>query len=190
MSSSRQHVRYCVLSHYCCTYSHGWGSNPFSVSLLPYILDFLSSCILFSVIGNAKNDDVQDSGIEASGETEPNSERDALPETIQSKTPMKSESMFLGELHDSKPEMTIELPESDQVPCQNGTLIEPDLHLDSDANELIEVEEKEDSRRWSFPPVLDEFDLMVTDKDPSELEDIFSDDRYVFYTPFHQAHVT
>ncbi len=34
-------------------------------------------------------------------------------------------------------------------------------------------------KRWSFPPVLDQFDLMETDTDPAELENIFTDERYV-----------
>lgn len=31
--------------------------------------------------------------------------------------------------------------------------------------------------RWSFPPELEEFDLMESETDPSELEQIFADDR-------------
>ena len=33
---------------------------------------------------------------------------------------------------------------------------------------------------WKFPPALDDFDLMESDVDPSQLEDIFVDDRYTF----------
>ena len=39
------------------------------------------------------------------------------------------------------------------------------------------VSDEGECRRWSFPPVLDQFDLMETDTDPSELEDIFNDER-------------
>lgn len=31
--------------------------------------------------------------------------------------------------------------------------------------------------RWSFPPQLEDFDLMETDADPAELEQIFADER-------------
>ena len=31
--------------------------------------------------------------------------------------------------------------------------------------------------RWSFPPELEEFDLMESDADPSELEQMFTDER-------------
>ena len=31
--------------------------------------------------------------------------------------------------------------------------------------------------QWTFPPVLEDFDLMESDVDPSQLEEIFSDDR-------------
>ena len=45
---------------------------------------------------------------------------------------------------------------------------------------LKEEEEKgEEPRQWSFPPVLEEFNLMDSDVDPGELEDTFSDDRLV-----------
>ena len=40
-----------------------------------------------------------------------------------------------------------------------------------------EGEGVEEYHRWSFPPQLDEFDLMETDVDPGELELIFEDER-------------
>ena len=39
------------------------------------------------------------------------------------------------------------------------------------------VKEEEEPRKWSFPPVLEEFNLMDSDVDPSELEETFADDR-------------
>lgn len=88
---------------------------------------------------------MQDSGIEASGETEPRTERDALPEFTHSKNTMT---------------------------CWNGTRTELDIYVDSGAANRIS--------RWSFPPVLEEFNLMETETGPSELEDIFSDNRYMY----------
>ncbi len=47
------------------------------------------------------------------------------------------------------------------------------------------VEEEEEpsvvrsSPVWNFPPTLEDFDLMESDIDPSQLEDMFADDRYV-----------
>lgn len=43
----------------------------------------------------------------------------------------------------------------------------------------VETAEEEGvgSKRWSFPPVLDDFNLMESDVDPTDLEAIFSDDR-------------
>ena len=35
-----------------------------------------------------------------------------------------------------------------------------------------------ETKRWSFPPVLDDFNLMESDVDPTELERIFADERY------------
>ena len=35
--------------------------------------------------------------------------------------------------------------------------------------------------RWSFPPELEDFDLMLTEIDPSELEHIFVDDRWALF---------
>lgn len=135
--------------------------------------------ILWFLADKDENEDIQDSGIEASGETEPSSERDDSPEFAQSKT-TKSNSISLGKSHASKPEVTTQPKESETIPLQNGTWTEPESHVDSEAPDgLVGLEEEEDHCRWSFPPVLDEFDLMETDKDPSELEDMFSDDRCV-----------
>ncbi len=42
-------------------------------------------------------------------------------------------------------------------------------------------------QRWSFPPVLDQFDLMDTETDPTELEAIFTDERYgQFWPPLYR----
>ena len=44
--------------------------------------------------------------------------------------------------------------------------------------------------RWSFPPQLEDFDLMSTDIDPAELELMFSDDRWALIRHFqHPSHV-
>ena len=37
--------------------------------------------------------------------------------------------------------------------------------------------------RWSFPPELEDFDLVSTDIDPAELELLFSDDRWALIRP-------
>ncbi|KAL5487294.1 hypothetical protein EMCRGX_G019877 [Ephydatia muelleri] len=42
-----------------------------------------------------------------------------------------------------------------------------------------EKEEEEEEKHWSFPPVLEEFNLMDSDVDPCDLEDIFADNRLV-----------
>ena len=39
----------------------------------------------------------------------------------------------------------------------------------------------QEKNRWSFPPKLEDFDLMKTNIDPSELEMIFLDERYGYH---------
>ena len=36
---------------------------------------------------------------------------------------------------------------------------------------------QEEGTEWNFPPQLEDFDLMDTDTDPTELEAIFADER-------------
>ncbi len=55
-------------------------------------------------------------------------------------------------------------------PLQNGVQLESD--------EVGVVDADGACQRWSFPPVLDQFDLMDTETDPTELEAIFTDERY------------
>lgn len=44
--------------------------------------------------------------------------------------------------------------------------------------DVVEGEEETESMpAWSFPPVLEDFDLIESDIDPSELEAIFADKR-------------
>lgn len=38
-------------------------------------------------------------------------------------------------------------------------------------------------KRWSFPPELEDFDLMSSDVDPAELEQMFADDRWAPFIP-------
>lgn len=58
------------------------------------------------------------------------------------------------------------------TPSQNGgVMTEPD-----DCQERQE-EETDTAPRWNFPPVLEDFDLMSSDVDPSQLEEIFEDKR-------------
>ena len=38
-------------------------------------------------------------------------------------------------------------------------------------------------KRWSFPPELEDFDLMSSDVDPAELEQMFADDRWAPFRP-------
>ncbi|XP_064387156.1 PDZ domain-containing protein 2-like isoform X2 [Halichondria panicea] len=60
------------------------------------------------------------------------------------------------------------LPEVQEL-LQNGVQLEND--------EVGVVDDDEVCKRWSFPPVLDQFDLMDTETDPTELEAIFTDER-------------
>ncbi len=78
-------------------------------------------------------------------------------------------------------------PESEII--QNGVVVEivegHDTEVTESEDGALKVgddeqeEELEDMKRkrWSFPPILDDFDLMTTEKDPAELEDIFADQR-------------
>lgn len=43
----------------------------------------------------------------------------------------------------------------------------------------VAEEEEDDQPNWQFPPVLDEFNLIDVDVDPSTLEAIFADKRSV-----------
>ena len=45
--------------------------------------------------------------------------------------------------------------------------------------DLVEEAEEDDHPNWQFPPVLDEFNLIDVDVDPSTLEEIFADRRSV-----------
>ena len=67
----------------------------------------------------------------------------------------------------------------------NGDIVENGLH-DNDnpavqnstsADHVAAQEEEVRKKRWSFPPVLDDFNLMESDVDPADLEAIFTDDR-------------
>lgn len=62
----------------------------------------------------------------------------------------------------------------------NGSIVENGYH-DNEPNgvepEVGEGENGVETKRWSFPPVLDDFNLMESDVDPSDLEAIFADDR-------------
>ena len=42
-----------------------------------------------------------------------------------------------------------------------------------------EIQLEEETHQWSFPPQLEEFNLMDLDIDPGMIEDIFTDKRYV-----------
>ena len=43
--------------------------------------------------------------------------------------------------------------------------------------EVAMVNGTHEKARWSFPPVLEDFDLMETEADPADLEQIFADER-------------
>ena len=63
-----------------------------------------------------------------------------------------------------------------------GAAAPPEKEVEEEEEMEVEVEEEEEeesSHRWSFPPVLEDFDLMESDVDPSLLEEIFADERSV-----------
>ena len=75
---------------------------------------------------------------------------------------------------------------AESAPVHNGGIVENSYHDDDpvvengvDEDAVVEngEVESEDKRRWSFPPVLDDFNLMESDADPTDLEAIFADDR-------------
>ena len=72
----------------------------------------------------------------------------------------------------------------------NGGIVENGYHDDDlvaeNGVDHKALENGEDKKRWSFPPVLDDFNLMESDIDPSELEAIFADERcaYIFSLSF------
>ena len=54
----------------------------------------------------------------------------------------------------------------------------PENHIYRDTREEVAmVNGTHEKARWSFPPVLEDFDLMETEADPAELEQIFADER-------------
>ena len=58
----------------------------------------------------------------------------------------------------------------------------PDSHAQQevtavDGDVVAMVNGRLEKSRWSFPPELEEFDLMESDADPTELEQMFADDR-------------
>ena len=107
---------------------------------------------------------VRDSGIEASGEADQEeSEIEISPSTVEKMSQVE---------HETKKQ--VEEPHS----IQNGVVEIVDANKGQEEEREEELEDGQDEKkRWSFPPLLEEFDLMTTDKDPVELEDIFSDER-------------
>ena len=59
----------------------------------------------------------------------------------------------------------------------NKTDLEPELNSHHTLENGMENESEPDSIKWNFPPVLEDFDLMESDVDPSQLEDYFNDPR-------------
>ena len=54
----------------------------------------------------------------------------------------------------------------------------PEDHTHQDTRgEVVMVNGTHEKARWSFPPVLEDFDLMETEADPADLEQIFADER-------------
>ena len=165
---------------------------PFFFSLLPLVKDNLS-----------------DSGIEASGEAErsPSSNGDLSPVSLlHSDTPLESDSGVntaapaTSRLQD-KPltgdlEISVAVTESVTVEEKerrklangtvrsesNGEVITEQLNPTEEPDEPEEEEEEGETdaeQRWNFPPVLEDFDLMSSDVDPTQLEEIFEDKRCV-----------
>ncbi len=73
---------------------------------------------------------------------------------------------------------------------QNGTIVVEEDEVkggpqedvedkESQSDDLVPIEEVSSEGEWKFPPVLDQFDLMETETDPTELEAIFMDERFV-----------
>ena len=51
-------------------------------------------------------------------------------------------------------------------------------HGTNDAEEdEVNINEEQEDTQWNFPPILEEFNLMDSDVDPSMLEDLFQDKR-------------
>ena len=80
--------------------------------------------------------------------------------------------------------------DAESAPTHNGGIVENGYHDNSpivengiSEQEIFENGEEEEfaesKRRWSFPPVLDDFNLMESEADPTDLEAVFADDRYV-----------
>lgn len=84
--------------------------------------------------------------------------------------------------HDLEPERNLNLANGD-VPDMAGKQLQNGVdHTPSPAPVVEDLEVDSSSimatpPQWTFPPVLEDFDLMESDIDPSQLEDVFSDDR-------------
>lgn len=68
---------------------------------------------------------------------------------------------------------------STPTPVTENGISKPEPEMKEIEESLAECELEPLSPVWKFPPVLEDFDLMESDVDPSELEEIFADERYV-----------
>ena len=149
-----------------------------------------------------------DSGIEASGETErslrastsSSDECDRLsrtPDSLRSDEGGARTDSALGDTDDTPTGRSADLSRGVRF---RGTRVQerrskspppvenrvPDLERNEFEESGVDGEPESDpsavpsSPVWNFPPVLEEFDLMESDADPTQLEEIFADDRYMY----------
>ncbi len=152
----------------------------------------------------ADKDSISDSGIEASGDRShfSSEERDIFPEALP-RGNGKSHDRSQTRPDKSHDVTVISVPVTEGTTIRNGSkythngnetgdshtdAVESELNSDRCQNEInrsltngVEDECDDDDdvipARWVFPPVLEDFDLMESDMDPSQLEEIFADDR-------------
>ncbi|CAI8006001.1 Multiple PDZ domain protein [Geodia barretti] len=64
-----------------------------------------------------------------------------------------------------------------EVATVNGGEAVAMVNGEVDGCEVVAMVNGDAGKRWSFPPLLEDFDLMNSDMDPAELEQLFADDR-------------
>ena len=71
---------------------------------------------------------------------------------------------------------------AESATVHNGGIVENGYHddepvIENGIDHQVFENGEDGKKRWSFPPVLDDFNLMESEVDPAELEAIFADDR-------------
>ena len=70
-----------------------------------------------------------------------------------------------------------------EVATVNGGEAVAMVNGEVDGCEVVAMVNGDAGKRWSFPPLLEDFDLMNSDMDPAELEQLFADDRWALFRP-------